>query len=65
MADTVRVKAVGNVLGLTTGDIAEFPINYPELADCLRLGTLVQVDENNNPIETTIEMPKRRCCGGR
>lgn len=60
--DVVRVKARGNVLGLVVGQIAEMPSNYPELADCLLLGTVVRLDAEGNEIDPP-EGPPRRPCG--
>jgi hypothetical protein len=40
---TVTVEAKANIFGMRVGERATFPADYPELAECLAAGLVVDV----------------------
>lgn len=65
MTDTVLVKANANVLGMLIGESREIARDTPELAACIRLGTIEVVDAHGLTMTEKQQItPPRRCCGG-
>ena len=58
----MRVLAIGNVLGLRAGEVADFPASTPELDYLIELGFLNRTDAQGRALDEP--PPRRSCCGG-
>lgn len=58
--ETILVESRGNYLGLTAGERAEFPVDYPDLLECVARGYVFDVERPTPPPPPA--QPKN--CGG-
>lgn len=58
-AETITVESRGNYLGLAAGERAEFPVDYPDLLECVARGYVFDVSRPAPPIPG----PPAKNCG--